>query len=153
MNKQINNLDEMQEQKLLNIEHHGAWFAFWGLLIAILAQLVFGGDTSFRTIAGEWIVFMCLAVYMCVACIKNGIWDRKLKPNPKTNVIVSLISAMLCGILLFVSSYLKYEKLAGSLFSALFIFILVFLLTFFVLAICASLYKKRAARLERDGEE
>ena len=26
------NLDEMQEQELLKIEHNGCWLAFWGLL-------------------------------------------------------------------------------------------------------------------------
>ena len=26
------NLDEIQEQELLKIEHNGCWLAFWGLL-------------------------------------------------------------------------------------------------------------------------
>lgn len=34
-----NNLDEMQEHKLLKIEHNGCWFAIWSLLAAIFIQL------------------------------------------------------------------------------------------------------------------
>ena len=36
-----NNLDEMQEQELLKIEHNGYWLAFWGLLTAIVAEVIF----------------------------------------------------------------------------------------------------------------
>ena len=36
------NLDEMQEQKLLKIEHNGFWFAFFGLFAAIMIQLALG---------------------------------------------------------------------------------------------------------------
>ena len=32
-----NNLDEMQEQELLKIEHNGCWLAFWGLLAVMAA--------------------------------------------------------------------------------------------------------------------
>ena len=39
MKRLKNNLDEMQEQKLLKIEHNGMWFALWGLIIAIIVQL------------------------------------------------------------------------------------------------------------------
>ena len=36
--KRKNNLDEMQEQELLKIEHNGCWLAFWGLLISMIVQ-------------------------------------------------------------------------------------------------------------------
>ena len=36
MKKTESNLDEMQEQKMLKIEHNGYWLGFWGLLAAIL---------------------------------------------------------------------------------------------------------------------
>lgn len=153
MSKTKNNLDERQELKLLEIEHHGTWFTFWGLLAAILIQLIIGGEDLFRHIVGEWIVFMCLAIYICIACLKNGIWDRKLQPNLKTNTIVSLISGSVCGIVFFASSYIKYQKLVGSIFTGLFILITVFALTFAVLTILASIYKKRTEKLERYGEE
>ena len=34
-----NRLDEMQEQKLLKIEHNGCWLAFYGLAAVIMIQL------------------------------------------------------------------------------------------------------------------
>ena len=37
-----NNLDEMQEQALLKIEHNGCWLAFWGLLAVMAIQMVMG---------------------------------------------------------------------------------------------------------------
>src|SRR3712207_7310302 len=54
-----NKLDEMQEQKLLKIEHNGMWIAFWGLLAAILFQTIFEKGNF----TGEWIVFMVMSLY------------------------------------------------------------------------------------------
>ena len=107
MSKRKNNLDEMQEQKLLRIEHNGVWFAFWGLLVAILIQSLTGGVNEFRNIIGELVVFLGLDLYLLVACMKNGIWDRKLRANTKTNIIVSLVGGTVVGLLYFISSYFK----------------------------------------------
>ena len=85
-----NRLDEMQEQKLLKIEHVGVWIAFWGLFAAIVIQMITGGAGALLQIAGEITVFMLLAFYLLVACIKNGIWDRKLVPSLKTHLLISL---------------------------------------------------------------
>lgn len=153
MNKFKNNLDEMQEQKLLKIEHHGAWLAFWGLLIAMIVQVMIGGEDLLRNVAGEWLVFMCLAIYMLVACMKNGIWDRKLKPNAKTNLFVSLVGGLICGIVFSISSYVQYQNLLVSLGTGAFLLILVFALTFLVLTIMATIHNKRAAKIEGDTEE
>ena len=49
MKKTKSNLDELQELKLLKIEHNGCWLAFWGLLAVILTQIAIGNETgSFR---------------------------------------------------------------------------------------------------------
>ena len=55
MKQEKSNLDEQLELKLLKIESRGFKLAFWGLLIAILAE-VFVNGTS-RAIMGELIVF------------------------------------------------------------------------------------------------
>jgi len=153
MRKQKNNLDEMQEQTLLSIEHHGVWFAFWGLLASILIQTFFLKEAVLRTIAGEWIVFMCLCVYMGFACLKNGIWDRTLRPNGKTNLFVSLVAGLATGLLYSISTYVKYDKLLGSIATGVFIFILVFVLSLSALTISVSLYKKRLAKMEHSCDE
>ena len=101
MKKTKSNLDELQELKLLKIEHNGCWLAFWGLLAVILTQIAIGNDSK-QDLSGEWIVFMCLALYLTVGCIRNGIWDRKLKPNFKNNIMASSIAAVVMGILWFI---------------------------------------------------
>ena len=112
------NLDERQEMQLLQIEHRGYWLAFLGLLISLLIQTGIGVD-GFRTIAGEFIVFMLLAIYMVIACIKNGIWDRKLKPTKKTTAIIMFVSTMiLCYILLSLSVKL-YQRSVNKIESAI----------------------------------
>lgn len=152
MNKRKNNLDEMQEQKLLRIEHNGAWFAFWGLLIAILIQSLNGGANEFRNIIGELVVFLGLDLYLLVACMKNGIWDRKLRANTKTNIIVSLVGGTVVGLLYFISSYLKYHKLLGSIATGIIMLSMTAILTFIALSACVSIYKKRVKKLEEDGD-
>ncbi|MDD3393290.1 MAG: hypothetical protein PHG19_01435 [Anaerotignum sp.] len=153
MKKEKNSLDEMQEQKLLKIEHNGCWFAFWGLLATILIQTLLFDECTMRSICGEWIIFMSLSLYLGISCLKNGIWDRKLKPNGKTNVKLSLISASVCGLIYFVSSYVKYHSLLGSVATALFMFISVFVLTLIALSFSLMLYHKRISKIETDCEE
>ena len=89
MKRKPSKLDEMQEQKLLHIEKNGCWLAFWMLLIAMAVQMMISGVGNFREIAGEWIVFMCLALYLVIDCMRNGIWDRRMEPDAKTNFKVS----------------------------------------------------------------
>ena len=63
--KMKSNLDERQELKLLKIEHNGCWIAFWGLLIVMAIQMIVGND-SIKNLAGEWVVFMSLALYLSI---------------------------------------------------------------------------------------
>ena len=56
-----NNLDEMQEQKMLKIEHNGFWLLYWGLFAALLIQAVlYRGDLHAMT--GELILLMAASV-------------------------------------------------------------------------------------------
>ena len=152
MNKRKNNLDEMQEQKMLKIEHYGFWLAFWGLLAAILIQNFLCEENSPRNITGELIVLICISVYTLVSCLISGIWDRNLKPNLKTNVMISLISGFVCGMFFFFFSYYKYAKLAGSIATGIMLFLEIFVLTLGLLSLCAFIYKKRVKKLESEEE-
>ena len=141
------NLDEMQEQALLKIEHYGFWLAFWGLLAAMAIQALLG--VAFSSLLGEWIVFMVLALYIVIACLRKGIWDRHLKANRKTNLIVSLLAAVATGILVtlsnpYLSEPLDYVLVAGI--SGGF----TFLLCFAALSISMKLYKKRREKLDQE---
>ena len=48
-----NRLDEMQEQKMLRIEHNCCWLAFFGLFAVILVQLLYYGMEEAERFAGE----------------------------------------------------------------------------------------------------
>ena len=142
-----NNLDEMQEQALLKIEHNGCWLAYWGLLAVIAVQMVM--RVPGRQMLGEWIVFMVLSLYLCIACLRKGIWDRHLTANWKTNLIVSLLAAVATGILVtlsnpYLSEPLDYVLVAGLTGG------FTFVLCFAALSVCAKLYRNRRNKLDKE---
>ena len=61
MKKTKSNLDELQELKLLKIEHNGCWLAFWGLLAVILTQIAIGNGV-FTPLAGWKKLFLTVIV-------------------------------------------------------------------------------------------
>ena len=147
------NLDEHQEQVMLKIEHNGCWFAFWGLFIAMTIESLIYGFGEIRILAGEWIMFMCLALYLTVASIKNGIWDRKFKANTTTNLIFSLMAGGFVVVFEFFVIYKRYsDYLLGSFAAGIFTGIFTFILTFAMLEVCTKLYKKKRKQLEQEDE-
>lgn len=141
------NLDEMQERELLKIEHNGCCLAFWGLLAVMAVQMVM--RVPGRQMLGEWIVFMALSLYIVIACLRKGIWDRHLKANWKTNLIISLLAGAAAGILItvsnpYLSEPLDYVLVAG--FSGGFTFVLCFI----ALSLSMKLYKKRREKLDQE---
>lgn len=153
MKKFESKLDEQQELQLLKIEHNGCWIAFWGLLAAILVQqLIFGYDMS--KIAGEWIVFMALAVYMAVDCSRHGIWDRRLQMNRRTNLAVSALAGGLFGLWMLIMTMRNFpDKLGGSIAAAIVAAVLVFVICFAALELTARSTKKRIEAQEAEPEE
>jgi hypothetical protein len=86
-----NQLDEMQEQTMRKIESHGFWLLWGSLLAAWIVQTVFGAADK---AAGEWVVFMIGCIYMVVACLRNGLWDRHLSDKAPANAVYSLVAAV-----------------------------------------------------------
>ena len=152
MKTRKNKLDEMQEQQLLQIEHNGCWIAFWGLLAAMVVQVFLHGFDA-RSCAGEWIVFMVLALYMGISCARAGIWDRRLDMGWKTNLLVSLIAALATGLFMFAFSYHNYDSVPVALATGGFIAVFTGLLCFAGLQITARIIKKRQEALEQEPEE
>lgn len=151
--KQKSKLDEMQEQKLLKIEHYGVWIAFWGLLLMIVIQTIVGGGNALLYMAGEFIIFMALSIYLLAACLKNGIWDRRLAPNLRTNMIISLVTGFGCGFIIFAVSYFNYHHLMVSVASGFFTMLFTLFLTLVALSVAAAVYKKRVTTLENSANE
>ena len=153
MKKKKNNLDEMQEQKLLKIEHNGCWLAFWGLFIVLTVQLMFYGPGCWQPLIGEWLVLMSLCIYIVGACLKNGIWDRRFSPTPATNLLFSIGCSVCWGAISFVISYRNYHKLWGSLAAGIFMLISAFVVCFGGLTLAAYLYRKKTEKLEDENRE
>ncbi len=147
-----NNLDEMKEQQLLHIEKNGCWIAFWGLFIVMQIQTFTEGEFLGKQSMGEWLVFMILALYLVIACIRRGIWSRNLKPNATTNLIASLIAGAVIGVAFGIKSYIDYEKLAGAIATGIVIFIGIFFSCFITLILSAAILKKRNAKLENEED-
>ena len=76
-----NNLDEMQDQKLLKLEEYGFWVMFWALVLSIVIQLIIG--SSIKEVLGEIIVLLIGSVYISVTTLKNGLWTRTSIPTRK----------------------------------------------------------------------
>ena len=149
-----NNLDEMQEQKLLKLESRGFWLLWWGLLAAMAVQLLVYGVEAFRLLLGEWVVFMLSSVYVTAACIKQGLWDRKLKPNFKTNLLMSLLAGVVSGGFMGVYSYRSFGAAEAAFWTVALVGGCTFLLCLLALSLSAAAYKKRRQKLdEGEGSE
>lgn len=153
MKKTKNNLDERQEQKLLHIESVGCWFAFWSLLISLFIQQAMYGFNEIKVIAGEWIIFMCLSIYISYACIKNGIWDRHLKANSKTNFLCSIVASITFSGIIAAINYINYKAIEAAVATFVIMAVLTFVLCFAALSICTAMYKKHSKDLENSYED
>ncbi|MBO5209750.1 MAG: hypothetical protein J6B68_10495 [Lachnospiraceae bacterium] len=153
MRNRKSNLDEMQEQKLLQVEKNGMWLAFWGLLIAMVVQMMIYGFDVKEQLIGEWVVFMCLALYMIIGCMRIGVWDRRMKADAKTNFLVSLLAGVVTGVILAIINYRSYQMIEGAIATFVINVIVVFVMCFVGLTFVSHLYKKRLAKLEQEVED
>ncbi len=147
------NLDERQEQVLLKIEHNSFWLAFW-LLVAgmIIQEIVFKADI--KTFGGECIILFITCIYMAIACMRNGIWDRKLQPKTSTNLIVSLIAGGALGIVnFFVINRTFTDNIGGAIAAGVMIGVFTFILCFILLGLSARAVRKKNEELDREPEE
>lgn len=153
MNKPKNNLDERQEQITLWIEHRGCWIAFWGLLLVLVAELFICGF-DFKTIVGEWAVFMILALYLSVAFLKKGIGGRYLRPTFRTNLKISLITSAIAGIGMAIGAFTRLPNkpvrcISVGVLTSVFVFVPCML----VLSVSALYQRKKMEEQEKEPED
>ena len=143
------NLDEMQKQTLLKIESCGFW-ALWVLLLAALIIESLLGFTL-REMAAEWFIFMGGCVYSVVCDLRAGIWDRRFKPNTKTNAVVSVVG----GAVILVWGLIKFAEfgMGVAVLLAVFLGVCTWVLCFATLQLTMKAYKKRHAELENPEED
>lgn len=140
-----NMMDEMQEQTQLRIESGGCWLAFWGLLAAMAVQSVLHCPPA--SMAGEWVVFMVLCVYMLARETRSGSWDRHLKPNLGTNLLLSLLA----GAAMAVFGLLVYDY--WNWVSALLTGAVTALLVFGGLQLVMRMVKDRRKELDKEEKQ
>lgn len=146
-----NYLDERQESKLLGIESRGVWIAFWGLLISIVVQMIVFGPGEFKYVIGEWVVFMVIDLYILHGCMKNNIWSRSLKPDNKTNIVISIIAGIISGVIVAVITIKEFPyKPVGCVAAGVFFMILIAALCYIALSYTLRIYKKQQEKLERE---
>lgn len=141
------NLDEMQEQKLLKIEGQGAWLVFWCLFSVITIQFCLG--TTLRELAGELLSFIPLAIYITVACIKNGIWTRNTRPTTKTNAVLSFIPMAVIDAVFLLRSYINTALISKDAITTTIIFMfVVYIGCFLLLEVASKAYANKRNRLD-----
>lgn len=150
-----NNLDEMQEQELLHIEKKGFWSLYFLLAAAVIVETSMG--FTLRELAGEAVCFIFASIYVMTACLRKGIWDRRLKADGKTNLLVSLTGGTVAGLVVMMTVLLRFPVKDHLLGQAAATFFIVFLMTFFVcmalLTVCTAVFKRRVKKLEDRAEE
>ena len=151
--KMKNKLDEMQELELLKIEHNGCWLAFWLLLLSMIVQSIVYREMSFKILAGEWVVFMIMALYLAFSCAGKGIWDRRIPMNNKSNLIVSLIAAVIFGIFNAAMIFRHYQKPVGALLASAVTAVITFILCFAVLTLMMKKTEKKKAIMEAEPDD
>lgn len=143
------NLDEMQKQTLLKIESRG----FWGLWMLLLAALIIESLLGFtlREMAAEWFIFMLGSAYSVISDLRAGIWDRRFKPNTKTNAVVSVAG----GVAVFVWGLIKFAEfgMGVAVLQAVIMGVCTWVLCFATLQLIMQAYKKRHAELENPKED
>ena len=140
-----NMMDEMQEQTQLRIESGGCWLAFWGLWAAMAVQSVLHCPPA--SMAGEWVVFMVVCVYMLARETRSGLWDRHLKPNLGTNLLLSLLT----GAAMAVFGLLVYDY--WNWLMALLTGIVTALLVFGGLQLVMRMVKHRRKELDKEEKQ
>ena len=135
----------MQKEKLLKINSSGMKLCAIGLLIAALVQKCLGKD--FAVIAGEIIVFFVLASYISIAYAYEGLWDEKIKPSVRGNLLISLVAAVMIGIGAFILGKINSAFILGIL-DILIRMGIGFIACFAVLSVLLFFYRKRRNALD-----
>lgn len=152
MKKWRNHLDEMQEQKLLQIEHTGFLLAFFGLFAASLVQAALF-PLEPRYAAGEWIVFLAIGLYVGIRCARNGIWSRYIMNNKRSALIAALLAGLFVAVFTFATTYVRYGTPLGALAAGIIGGVVTFLLALAALLLSGRYTRKRNERLEEETEE
>ncbi len=153
MRKNRSKLGELQEKKLLKIEHNTPILTNICLFAAIFIQWAVR-TTDGRIVMGESAVLLVSSSYLLIVCIKNGIWNGSTKkPNMKKNTLISFVISLAFAAFGGIVSYVRYHKQQGSLAVFSFMFLMMFILLMIVFTISCIAYKSCSRKLEQLADQ
>lgn len=147
-------IDERQQADLNRVTSYGYWMAFYLLIAAILVEGVIL-SRPFREWAVEWAVFMILAIYEVIACIRIGVWtETRQKPGKKDYVRYSLIGSVLFSVVFTLGYYfrLKPENRTFEAIASMFAYWFILLTVLFLIAyfIAGGIFNRRRRKMEEE---
>lgn len=147
-------IDERQQADLNRVTSYGYWMAFYLLIAAVLVEGVIL-SRPFREWAVEWAVFMILAIYEVIACIRIGVWtETRQKPGKKDYVRYSLIGSVLFSAVFTLGYYfrLKPENRTFEAIASMFAYWFILLTVLFLIAyfIAGGIFNRRRRKMEEE---
>ena len=120
------------------------------LLAALIIESLLGFTP--REMAAEWFyLYGWGCAYAVISDLRAGIWDRHLKPNTKTNAVVSVVG----GAAVLVWGLIKFAEFGAGIavLQAVIMGVCTWVLCFALLQLSMKAYKKRHAELENPKED
>ena len=116
---------------------------------ALALMMMQGIPFDFPLFAG--FIFMLGSAYSVLSDLRAGIWDRHLKPNTKTNAVVSVVG----GAAVLVWGLIKFAEFGAGIavLQAVIMGVCTWVLCFALLQLSMKAYKKRHAELENPKED
>ena len=143
-------LDELQKQILSRIESRGFWIAFWGSLILLIVQMIFANNII--SVISSWLLFMVLAIYEAVSCLKAGIWNSSLYISKK-NTFISSVIAICMGVFQFILVSQRGESTYKTIIVLVSVIAVTFFLCFSAIIIIGKAVKKRRDKLDAEPDD
>jgi len=138
--------DERQRMELLAVEHKGFWVMFYGLVAAILLQVIFFAP-DVKRIIGEGIVLFMGSAVLTVGCLRRGLWDyNATTPTRRTYLIGAGIAAGLIILGLLVVRLVKGNPI--HIPSLAILSVVGFAVTYVILALMGRAVLRRRKALE-----
>jgi hypothetical protein len=151
-NKKV--VDEREQMEMFRVEHYMYWLAFWALLAGIFYQVIFM-DASFGQVAGEWTVFMLMAVGLVIGDLAGGHFDYNGRPGWKYYLVSSLTAAAAVVGITLVNGIRHgwYESVSDVVIPVGTLGALTFLFTYTAVAAAGAFVKYRRRKLEKEYED
>ena len=144
-------LDELQKQILSGIESRGFWISLCVRLILLIVLMIYAN--LLISLIRSWLLFMVLAIYEAVSCLKAGIWNSSLYISKKRNAFISSIIAICMGVFQFILVSQRGESTYKTIIVLVSVIAVTFFLCFSAIIIIAKAVKKRRDKLDAEPDD